>query len=223
MNEVNNNPLNELATALAKAQSEIKPAEKDGKNPHFKSQYSTLEAIWSAARGPLTRNGLSVVQTTKVGTNGGIVLVTTLLHSSGQSISGELPLLLGDKATSQGLGSCLTYSKRYGIAAMVGICSGEDDDGNAASTPVSGNGYSAAKLLVPPPQADYPKASANWREELATEPQRKRLWALAKEAAYDETTLRDLIYNTFDKESTKDLTKGEIQDLFKVLEADIAK
>ena len=54
-----------LASALAKAQSEISGAVKDSANPFFKSKYADLESVWSACRKPLTSNGLSVVQTTQ--------------------------------------------------------------------------------------------------------------------------------------------------------------
>ena len=57
---------------------------------------------------------------------------TVLAHESGEWISGELLLPL-TKADAQGVGSAITYGRRYGLAAIVGIVADEDDDGNAAS------------------------------------------------------------------------------------------
>jgi len=118
-----------LAAALAKAQSQISGAVKDAANPFFKSRYADLESVWQACRKPLTDNGLSVVQTSRY-TEHGLLLVTTLLHSSGEWISGEMPVLVKDNSP-QAQGSGLTYARRYALAALVGIYQ-TDDDGEAA-------------------------------------------------------------------------------------------
>lgn len=148
--------INELATALAKAQGQIKSAEFDGANPHFKSKYSTLDSIWKSCRGPLSSNGLSVVQTiSQEGEN--ISLETLLLHASGQWISSKIPLISG-KPTPQALGSACSYMKRYSLAALVGVTSGkeeEEDDGNAAqehAIQTTQTNY-AQEQLIPPETA----------------------------------------------------------------------
>lgn len=123
--------LKELATAMAKAQAEIKTALKDSKNPHFKSSYADLTSVWDACRNALTKNGLSVLQITNFDA-ADVWLETTLLHASGESISGRYPLR-PQQQTPQGYGSALTYARRYALAAMVGVVADEDDDGNAAS------------------------------------------------------------------------------------------
>ena len=76
--------INELASALAKAQAKIKGAVKDSANPFFKSSYADLQSVWDAIREPLSSNGLAVIQTTATNPAGGLDLVTTLAHSSGQ-------------------------------------------------------------------------------------------------------------------------------------------
>ena len=123
--------LGKLAEALSKAQAEIKGAIKDSENPHFRSSYADLESVWEACRGVITKYGLSVVQT-----NGrdqhGMYLRTTLLHTSGENISGDTPILLGTRQDMQALGSAITYARRYGLAAIVGIAPKDDDDGEAA-------------------------------------------------------------------------------------------
>lgn len=122
--------INELAAALAKAQSEIKDAAKDSANPFFKSKYADLASVWDACRTPLSKNNLSVVQTAETDA-AGIVLHTLLLHASGQWISGTL-CMTPVKSDPQGIGSCVTYARRYALSAMVGIAPSEDD-GNAAT------------------------------------------------------------------------------------------
>ncbi len=126
--------LNRLAAALACAQAQIEPATPDAVGSLDETsgersyRYATLASVWHTVRGPLTGNGLSVVQTCEPGAVGELRLVTTLLHTSGQWISGTTVLPLPAQ-TPQGFGSALTYARRYGLAAMVGLCVDQDDDG----------------------------------------------------------------------------------------------
>ena len=122
--------LNELAKALSIVQSKLEGARQDSTNPFYKSSYADLSSVWNACRKPLTDNGLSVVQTCD-DTEEKLVVETVLLHSSGQWISGRLQLN-PVKNDPQGIGSAITYARRYMLAAMVGI-SPEDDDAEAAS------------------------------------------------------------------------------------------
>jgi hypothetical protein len=126
--------IKELATALAKAQSTIQPASKNATNPHFKSKYADLGAIWDACRKPLADNGLSIVQMPTDSGDGRVALITMLLHTSGEYINSTCSTRL-QQDSAQGVGSALTYLRRYALAAMVGIVADEDDDGNAASQP----------------------------------------------------------------------------------------
>lgn len=126
--------IKELATALAKAQSALRPAAKDATNPHFKSKYADLSAVWEACREPLSTNGLSVVQLPADSEPGRLALTTLLMHSSGEFLSTTYSLKL-QQDTAHGAGSALTYLRRYALAALVGVVADEDDDGNSASQP----------------------------------------------------------------------------------------
>lgn len=118
-----------LAAALSKAQADITGALKDSSNPFFKSKYADLASCWDACRKQLAANGLSVIQTTRMAEQG-LMLVTTLAHSSGEWIAGEMPVLTKD-ASPQGQGSGITYARRYALAAIVGLAQ-IDDDAEAA-------------------------------------------------------------------------------------------
>lgn len=120
--------ISELAAALARAQAAMKGALADSSNPHFKSRYADLESVRSACIPALTTNGLAVVQGLSDGK-----CITRLVHSSGQWIETEVPLIIG-KNDMQGVGSAITYARRYGLAAAVCL-SQTDDDGNAACSP----------------------------------------------------------------------------------------
>jgi len=118
-----------LAAALSKAQADITGALKDSSNPFFKSKYADLASCWDACRKQLSANGLSVIQTTQM-TDHGLMLVTILAHSSGEWVSGQMPVLTKDPSP-QGQGSGITYARRYALAAIVGLAQ-IDDDAEAA-------------------------------------------------------------------------------------------
>lgn len=127
--------INELAAALAKAQAQMKPAAKDSENPHFRSKYADLASIWEACRKPLTDHNLSVIQMPTDAAEGVVSLRTVLMHASGQWMATTVSARL-TKNDAQGVGSALTYLRRYSLASMAGVVADEDDDGNAASGPV---------------------------------------------------------------------------------------
>jgi hypothetical protein len=130
---ITSDTINELAAALSKAQAKVKGAKKDSQNPHFRNDYADLASVWDACRDALTSNDLSVVQTTEAGDGTLVTVHTTLLHKSGQWVRGALTMK-PQKVDPQGIGSCITYARRYALAAIVGVAP-EDDDGNAASQP----------------------------------------------------------------------------------------
>jgi hypothetical protein len=123
--------MNEIYSALAKAQEEMQVAHTSSANPFFKSKYAKLDEVIKASRPYLTKNGLSVMQHITYDEPHQF-LVTILAHSSGQWVSSRM-LLVPVKNEPQSLGSCITYMRRYSYAAVVGVVIGdEDDDGETA-------------------------------------------------------------------------------------------
>jgi len=126
--------LGPLAAALAKAQLAFPVITRDKKvtvtskktGTSYSFSYAPLDQILGATRGPLAENGLAIVQMLDGG-----ALVTTLLHESGASITGRVTLPPTDDI--QGMGSAITYLRRYAIQAALGIAAEEDDDGNRAA------------------------------------------------------------------------------------------
>jgi hypothetical protein len=109
----------ELTIALHGAQGMLGGVLKDGKNPHFKNRYATLEAVIHAAKPALQAHGLCFVQAPTVGDDG-IGITTQLMHISGQWMRSTLPLPL-TKRDPQGVGSAITYGCRYSLMAMLGL------------------------------------------------------------------------------------------------------
>lgn len=155
-----------LAGALAKAQGLIQGAVKDSENPFFKSRYADLASVWDACRKPLSDNALAVIQLAKANEDG-VTVTTILAHASGEWISEALTLPLKDQ-TPQAVGSALTYGRRYGLSAMVGIAP-EDDDAEAATAPSRG------------------------KISYASEAQGKRLYAMAKQAGWQDDELKEYL------------------------------
>lgn len=119
-----------LAIAMNKAQSEMGGAHKGANNPFFKSKYADLGAVIEAVKVPFADNGLSYIQF-PIEDSGRIGIETILMHSSGEWLSNSFTVNL-TKQDAQGAGSAITYCRRYGLQAVAGIPS-DDDDGNAAS------------------------------------------------------------------------------------------
>lgn len=126
--------IDKIAPAFVKAQAACNGAKKSSNNPHFKSKYADLSAVWDACEGALEANKLSVLQGLGEVIDGKMQIETMLLHDSGQWIKSLASIPL-PKADPQGYGSASTYARRYTLAALMGIVQ-EDDDGNAASRPV---------------------------------------------------------------------------------------
>lgn len=121
-----------IAKALATAQANMGKALKDTKNPHFKSKYADLSSVMGATLPALNANGIAVIQPLRE-TDLGRYVVTIFLHESGESLECPVPIILG-KNDMQGLGSAVTYARRYGMLSLSGVApEGEDDDGNAAA------------------------------------------------------------------------------------------
>jgi len=140
--------LDQLATALALAQGSMQGAVKDRTNPAFKSSYADLASTWDACRVALSTNGLAVSQHPGRLEDGSVTVTTMLLHRSGQHITSVCSALPRD-ASPASVGSVVTYLRRYGLAAAVGV-SPEDDDGQAGNQPAAP--YAPAQRVPAPVQ-----------------------------------------------------------------------
>lgn len=121
-----------LIGALAKAHKAFKPIIKSETNPFFKSKYADLATVIEATKDGLSDNGLAVVQPPAYERSTGTVQIVTLLaHESGQWIKSILDMPT-NKPDAQGVGSAITYGRRYSFSAIINVASEQDDDANAA-------------------------------------------------------------------------------------------
>jgi len=125
--------------ALVKAQKEMGAVIKNASNPHLKSKYADLGSVLDACQTALHSNGFAIVQPCGKDDHGAYV-ETVLAHESGESFASRVYLVVG-KQDMQGVGSAITYARRYGLLGMAGLAP-EDDDGEATKAP---------KREAPPP------------------------------------------------------------------------
>lgn len=121
--------LNELFSALSKAQENIKNAQKEGYNPMFRSNYTTVTSVLDAIK-PIYKENISIMQMPETDK-----LITRVGHSSGQWLEIETPLFIGEPkgmSKMQAYGNAVTYARRYALVSLFGIGQ-EDDDGNDSS------------------------------------------------------------------------------------------
>ena len=137
------NSIAELAKALCAAQGEMPKVERTntGQVGTRSYNYAPLDEAMAVALPLLTKHGLSIAQKPDVLTDGQPCLTTILMHTSGEFIAANQPLLLAQN-TEQAFGSAVTYSRRYGLMAAIGMVAEADDDGSAASAQ---NGRRAAR------------------------------------------------------------------------------
>lgn len=130
--------IKDLAAALAKAQGEFPPIKKDKTatvkpkdGAGYNYSYSDIGDVLDAIRPILSKHEIAVTQPTLFNARGQFVLLTRLIHSSGQWMACEwaLPSQVGP----QQLGSALTYGRRYSLQTLVGVAPELDDDGKAAA------------------------------------------------------------------------------------------
>lgn len=188
--------ISQLSAALAKAQGEFTPAKKTGENPHLKNTYATLDDVIASVRGPLSANGLAVVQPlTSEGEH--FILETLLMHESGEWIGTEALIqhMAGNRGVNelQAFGGALTYMRRYMLSAMLGINTEADTDGEGPRK--NGNGKQPAQKQPTP----------HWVSDEAT---RKKFWAWAKGTM---TLSEDQVHTALGVASVKEFkgTKGD--------------
>lgn len=216
--------LSNLAKALASFQSEVKNPANTANNPFYKSKYAPLPDILNDVRPLLAKHGLSILQAPS-GDGEKIIITTLLMHESGEWIE-TCPLILkAEKVTAQGAGSAITYGRRYALAAVLGLSSEDDDDGNHAEKPTQ---------VKPDQKPQSPKENIKKQEQsqqqaqpqtqqqksqptgdLSSEAQHKAIHTIANK--FNKNVV-DIIGVHYGVESVKELTKKQASELIEMLQ-----
>lgn len=203
-------PTTSLLDALVAFQADAPHIPLDTVNPHYKSRFASLATVMAAVRPKLSAVGLVWTTLPDVGANGATVLRYQLAHAAtGETLEGEMPLLLA-KPDAQGLGSAITYARRYAVLAVLGLVADDDDDGNAASTPAPPVAVKAA-----PAAKKQPPDS-----RLLTDPEIKRIHDLLAPFGDRATLMRTAAGIAGDGKSA---TLGQAKLLMTLIDAENAK
>ncbi len=181
--------------ALVSAIGELQNVAKTASNPYFKSKYAPLDAIVDATRPVLLKHGLAISQT-PLYMEGSAGVETTILHSAGYSTTTTLLLPLKDQSP-QGVGGAITYARRYALAAVLGLATEEDDDGNVSSglskkTAEEARPAVARAMDKNPVVRPAGNVTATWRGILPTQ---AKVAAQSKDGAAKKWTLYSVEFN----------------------------
>jgi hypothetical protein len=128
--------INELAAALARARKEFTPFAKShtakvaSQKGGYEYEYGDLADLFDATTPALSNHGLTLSQWPDINGDGKFLLVTMLMHESGQWMKGHYPLGMYERPQEQG--SAISYAKRYAAGGALGIAPEKDDDGKTA-------------------------------------------------------------------------------------------
>jgi ERF superfamily len=216
--------LGKLAAALAKAQGEITGAEKDSRNPQFNARYASLAAIWDACRAPLSKHALSVLQPVRA-EGAKVTVQTILLHDSGEWISEELTIN-ALAPTPQGVGSAITYGRKYGLASMVGVAPDDDDDGEVASQSSQSSQVprpvrtetTAPRPTPPTPPEQKSVAAGVGKDLLISVDQVKRFHTIASKAGWKPDELKAWLEEVWMLTSSRDIPRKKYDVIIEQVE-----
>lgn len=218
--------IGEIASALASAQAELSPAAKNAQNPHLKNRYADIAAVYEAIRETLPKHGLSVSQIIMPHESKARVR-TLLMHKSGQWLASECLMPLDRNGGPQGMGSAITYARRYSLSAIVGVVSEDDDDAEAAqprrqqqAQPQQRREPAQPRRPEPVRQA-APKSQGDGQVDMITDAQVKMLMALFNKCGMDVREVRlERVRGIVGRNlmSCKELTKDEASTVIDVLQ-----
>jgi uncharacterized protein YebE (UPF0316 family) len=146
---VMSNSIESLVDALSKAQSSIENVSKDKQAYGYK--YADLASCLAAVKKPLADNGLSVSQIVSQDREGKQMLVTLLMHKSGQWLKSIFALenvVMKQCNSLQQLGAGITYARRYALSAIVGLTQEDDDAMSLGKAQVKEKELNPVKELI---------------------------------------------------------------------------
>ncbi|WP_291327134.1 ERF family protein [Desulfovibrio sp. UCD-KL4C] len=124
--------ITKLAGAMLKVQQSLKPAQKDGQNNFTNSRYATLQSVMETCRDALLTNGIWLTQLPVQVDHGNLGLVSKIVHAESGQWQSSLLMMPLPKSDPQSYGSAMTYARRYGLAALIGIVTECDDDAESS-------------------------------------------------------------------------------------------
>jgi hypothetical protein len=161
------NDVDQIAQALVKAQTAMRAASKDAKNPHLKNKYADLNSVREVVLEACSPAGIAITQGAAIGQSGHACIVTQLTHVSGQWVRSrvEVPYSEGKGVNAaQSYGAALSYARRYALSSLLCVAA-EDDDAASAGAP---RGEVAQQQQAAPTSNDAAPGTAAYLHDLDT-------------------------------------------------------
>lgn len=221
-------PIAKIAEALAKAQGEMVQPEKNKTvtvrpkdSAPYSFDYADYNAIVEAVRGPLSKNQICFTHLVEL-LGDDLVLMTRLIHASGEYLESLYPLKVSTDAKA--LGGAMTYGKRYCLSALTGCVADDDADAEPENVTAFGPKQPAAPKPSPiAPKAQGPAAPPPEEKKPAyTGPsagQIARLFAIAGERHWTNTEVKTYMQSTWKIDSTKGLTREQYDGLIATMQS----
>lgn len=197
--------INELAAAMVEAQKKFNGVKATESGYENRYTYATLQDCLDVAKEPLTENGLCVIQTMRVSPEGNNILVTDLIHKSGQWKRSEI-LIKPAKADAQSAGSAISYARRYAFNAIVGLAQVDDDAQEAMPK---------GKIPAPPQQKPAQNTSG---QRVISPAQVARLSAIIQGSDWTRGQVQALALKLVNKKSSNDLSIAEYDLVCKTIQ-----
>ena len=131
--QMSSTEITELAEAMIQVQQTLSPALKDAENTFTNSRYATLHSVMNACRDALLEHGIWLTQYPVSVEAHQLGLVTKIVHAETGQWQASLLTMPLPKNDPQGYGSAMTYARWYGLSALIGIVTENDDDGEMAT------------------------------------------------------------------------------------------
>ena len=188
--------MSELTKALIGFHKAVDKIEKNARANYGK--FADLANVLSTVTPALHANGLAITQTFLEDS-----LVTTLHHTSGETLNSTVKLYIQDgRNITQEWGKAVTYQRRYAICSILGIVADMDTDAEAEAPPSVKTTPAQTKL------ANVQKAVMSQAFQAGQK---------AIKAAKTLDSLSDLSKRVADRFEKDDLTKQEYDNLLKLL------
>lgn len=184
-----------IGARLLAAQRAMRSPKLDSTNPHFRNRFASLAEVNRVAKEALNAEGLFLAQTPAI-MSGNIVVFTSVMSEDGDdftlgNVGGPLP------DDPQKIGSAITYYRRYGLASAFALVADEDDDGEVAAAPVVHQKVTTERSTP----------------AVATEKQRKLVFATLREKGLNADQLRAFAQFITGKEHSTEWTSGDVDKL----------
>ena len=172
-------------------------------------QYANLGSIVQEISALLGKHNLSASWYTQQDDRDNVVVTCHITHVAGhrESVTLRGPSdESGNKNRIQAIGSTVTYLQRYTLLAALGLATGEDNDG--------GHG---GKEPIKPPQAKQPSPPVQPKDDVISEAQAKRFYAIGHGSGYADEELKKWLLESYEIDSAKKIPKSKYDEICQIV------